>query len=140
MFHVLVLFVDETCIKKFWQRINLKVNCEGNISTVGSGMCFLLSTRAQISPFSHHLNTSHSTCAQASMLPLSLCPLCSSNRHDHFLPGVRTTMAQTRSFTSIGPSLWNCLPPPLRSSILSLPLSSSLSGLKSYLFPGAETH
>ena len=40
----------------------------------------------------------------------------------------------------IGPPLRNCLTPPLRSSILSLPLSLSLSCLKSYIFPGAEMH
>ena len=62
---------------------------------------------------------------------LSLHALRSSNRRDLFLPRVRTTMAQSRPFASTGPSLWNCLPSPLRSSFLSLPISSSLS---SYFF------
>jgi len=58
----------------------------------------------------------------------SLRFLHSSNRHDLFLPRVRTTMAQTRCFASIGPSLWNCLPPPLlRSFIPSALISSCLS-------------
>jgi len=54
--------------------------------------------------------------------------LCSSHRYDLFLPRVRTTMVLTKSFPSIGPSLWNCLPTPLCSwSILSTALSLSLS-------------
>ena len=57
----------------------------------------------------------------------SLRHLRSSQRHDLFMPHVRTTMAHTRSFASIGPSLWNHLPSPFRSFILSAPLSSSLS-------------
>src|SRR6218665_1220705 len=54
----------------------------------------------------------------------SLRHLCSSQCHD---PRVRTTMARSRSFAPIGPSLWNLLPPHFRSLILSAPLSSSLS-------------
>lgn len=51
-----------------------------------------------------------------------------------FLPCVRTTMAQTRYFASIGPLLWNRLPSSsLCSSVLSAPLSLSLSCLTSYL-------
>jgi len=57
----------------------------------------------------------------------------SSHRHDLFLPGVETTMVLIRSFLSIGPSLWNRLPPPLHSSILSTPLFLFLSP-KSYSF------
>ena len=41
----------------------------------------------------------------------SLRPLRSSDRLDLFVPRVRTTMAQSRSFACIGPSLWNGLPP-----------------------------
>jgi len=55
--------------------------------------------------------------------------LRSSQRHDLFMPPVRTTMAHTRSFTSIGQSLWNHLPPYFRSLILSAPLAFSLSRL-----------
>ena len=40
-------------------------------------------------------------------------PLRSLVRHALFVPRVRTTMAQTRSFATIGPSLWNALPLPL---------------------------
>ena len=60
--------------------------------------------------------------------------LHSSQRHDLFMPRVRATMAHTRSFASIGLSLWNHLPPPFRSFILSVPLSSSLHLLKSLPF------
>ena len=64
----------------------------------------------------------------------SLRPLRSSDRLDLFVPRVRTAMAQSRSFACIGPSLWNGLPPPVRSAILSGSLSSSFSKLKSCLF------
>ena len=60
----------------------------------------------------------------------SLRPLRSSDRLDLYVPRVRTTMAQSRSFACIGPSLWNGLSPSLRSipsSLLSsLPLSLTL--------------
>src|SRR6218665_2255915 len=70
----------------------------------------------------------------------SLHRLRSSQRHDLFMPCVRTTMAHTRSFAFIVPSLGNNLPPPFSSFILVAPLSTSLSHLKSYLFPGTEMH
>src|SRR6218665_434586 len=41
--------------------------------------------------------------------------------------GQQFTMVLTRSFPSTGLSLWIRLPPPLRSSVLSTPLSLSLS-------------
>ena len=55
-----------------------------------------------------------------------------SHHRDLFLPPVRKTMTQTKSFACIGPPLWNRLPPPFRSTIrptlsLSLSLSFSLS-------------
>ena len=53
----------------------------------------------------------------------SLRRIRSSQCHDLFMPRVRTTMAHTRSFASISPSLRNPLPPPFRSLILSAPLS-----------------
>src|SRR6218665_3722011 len=46
-----------------------------------------------------------------------------------FMPRVIKTLAHTKSFASIVPSLWSHLPPPFRSSILSASLSSSLSRL-----------
>src|SRR6218665_3018735 len=61
-----------------------------------------------------------------------LC-LCSSQRHDLFIPRVRTTMAHTRSIASIGPSLWNHLTP-FRSFILSAPFFLSLSLALSLIF------
>ena len=64
----------------------------------------------------------------------SLRPLRSSDRLDLFVPRVRTAMAQSRSFACIGPSLWNGLPPSVRSAILSGGVSSSFSRLKTCLF------
>src|SRR6218665_608732 len=61
--------------------------------------------------------------------PISASSLRSSQRHDLFMPRVRTTVAHVRSFASIGPSFWNHLPPHFRSFILSAPISSSLSCL-----------
>src|SRR6218665_581207 len=55
----------------------------------------------------------------------SLCRLRSSQGLDLFISHVRTTMAHTRSFASIGPLLWNHLPPPFHSFIVSAPLSLS---------------
>src|SRR5688572_14438753 len=53
-------------------------------------------------------------------------PLRSLDRSDLFVPRARTTIAQTRSFAIIGPSLWNALPFSLRETFLS-GRSSSLS-------------
>src|SRR6218665_2369008 len=38
----------------------------------------------------------------------SLHPLRSLDRRELFVPRTRTTMAMFRSFSVIGPSLWNC--------------------------------
>jgi len=48
----------------------------------------------------------------------SLRPLRFSDRLDLFVPRVRTAMAQSRSFVSIGPALWNQLPPSVRAVLL----------------------
>jgi hypothetical protein len=61
-------------------------------------------------------------------------PLRSLDRSDFFVPRARTTIAQTRSFAIIGPSLWNALHFTLRETFLSGSLSSSLSLLKTYFF------
>jgi len=55
----------------------------------------------------------------------SLRPRRSSQRRDLLMPRLRTPMAHTRSFASTGPSIWNRLHPPIRSFILSAPLSAS---------------
>jgi len=65
----------------------------------------------------------------------SLRSLRSADRFDLFVPRVRTTLAQCRSFACVGPSLWNSLPPILRSAFLSGSLSSSFCRLKTHLFP-----
>ena len=51
-----------------------------------------------------------------------------------FVLRVRTTMAQTRSFVTIGPSLWNALPSSLCLTLLFGSLSAFLSHLKTYLY------
>src|SRR6218665_3253272 len=68
----------------------------------------------------------------------SLRPLRSLDRQELFVPRTRTTMAMSRSFSVIGPSLWNRLPPSALASLLSSNLSTSLSLLKTYLFFGAN--
>ena len=64
----------------------------------------------------------------------SLRPLRSMDRRELFVPRTRTTMAMSRSFAVIAPSLWNRLPPSSRASLLSSNLSTSLSLLKTCLF------
>src|SRR5688572_16874879 len=46
-------------------------------------------------------------------------PLRSLDRHDIFVPRTKTTLAQTRSFATIGPALCNAIPSSLRVFILS---------------------
>ena len=50
------------------------------------------------------------------------------------VPRVRTSMAQTRSFATIGPSIWRALPSSLRLTLLSGSLSASLSLLRTYFY------
>ena len=57
----------------------------------------------------------------------SLRPLRSMDRQELFVLRTRTTMAMSRSFAVIAPSLWNRLPPSARASLLSSNLSTSLS-------------
>jgi len=74
-------------------------------------------------------------CDDIRLFSSSRRPLQSSYRHDRFLPCVRITMAQTRSFASIGPSFWNCLPARLQSSILfALSLFARLSLVSNLTF------
>src|SRR6218665_430067 len=62
--------------------------------------------------------------------------LCSlqDDRRELYVPRTRTTMAMSRSFAVIAPSLWKRLPPSARVSLLSSNLSTSLSLLKTCLF------
>src|SRR6218665_1811770 len=60
----------------------------------------------------------------------SLPSLPSLERREPFVPRTRTTMAMSRSFPVIGPSLWYPLPPSARASLLSSNLSTTLSLLK----------
>src|SRR6218665_1048694 len=64
----------------------------------------------------------------------SLRPLRSLERRGLFVPRTMTTMAMSRSFSVIAPSLWNRLPPSARAYLLSSNLSTSLSLLKTCLF------
>src|SRR6218665_1882127 len=65
---------------------------------------------------------------------ISLRPLRSLERHDLFVPLARTSMAQTRAFAIIGPSLWNQLLPSTRSTLLTGEPSASFRSLKTALF------
>src|SRR6218665_4021620 len=65
---------------------------------------------------------------------ISLRPLRSLDRHDLFVPRARTSMAQTRAFAIIGPSLWNQLLPSTRSTLLTGEPSASFRSLKTALF------
>src|SRR6218665_2335656 len=67
---------------------------------------------------------------------ISLRPLRSLDRHDLFVPRARTSMAQTRAFAIIGPSLWNQLLPSTRSTLITGEPSASflLSKLLSSLW------
>jgi len=56
-----------------------------------------------------------------------------------FVPRVKTTMAQTRSFANIGPSLWNALPPSLQLTLLSGSLPASFSLIKTFYTLGVFT-
>ena len=67
-------------------------------------------------------------------------PLRSCNRLDLLVPRTRTSMAQSRSFAAIGPSLWNALSPSVRSTILSSRLSSSFDFLKTCFFSRGLAH
>jgi len=48
-------------------------------------------------------------------------PLWGENKTDQdlFVPRTKTTVAMSGSFSVIGPSLWNCIPPSARASFLS---------------------
>src|SRR6218665_1882985 len=67
-------------------------------------------------------------------------PLRSLDRHDLFVPGARTSMAQTRAFAIIGPSLWNQLLPSTRSTLLTGEPSASFRCLKTALFSLGLSH
>src|SRR6218665_887059 len=66
----------------------------------------------------------------SSTLPGKAAALCPSDQDNHG--------HVYRSFSIIGPSLWNRLPPSARASLLSSNLSTSLSLLKTCLFLGAN--
>ena len=94
----------------------------------------------------HSSTTNTQPCYHTAMVILqphsasSYHPLRSSNRLDLLVPRSRTAMAQSRSFASIGPSLWNALSPSVRSKILSGSLSSSFAFLKTCLFSRGLAH
>ena len=71
---------------------------------------------------------------------ISLRPLRSLDRHDLFVPRARTSMAQTRAFAIIGPSLWNQLLPSTRSTLLTGQPSASFRSLKTALFSLGLSH
>src|SRR6218665_470335 len=71
---------------------------------------------------------------------ISLRPVRSLDRHDLFVPRARTSMAQTRAFAIIGPSLWNQLLPSTRSTLLTVEPSASFRSLKTALFSLGLSH
>ena len=66
--------------------------------------------------------------------------LLSLDRHDLFVPRARTSMAQTRAFAIIGPSLWNQLLPSTPSTLLTGEPSASFRSLKTDLFSLGLSH
>src|SRR6218665_954848 len=71
---------------------------------------------------------------------ISLRPLRSLDRHDLYVPRARTSMAQTRAFAIIGPSLWNQLLPSTRSTLLTGVPSASFRSLKTAFFSLGLAH
>src|SRR6218665_3980410 len=69
---------------------------------------------------------------------ISLRTLRPLDRHD--LPRARTSMAPTRAFAIIGPSLWNQLVPSTRSTLLTGEPSASFRSLKTALFSLGLSH
>jgi len=67
-------------------------------------------------------------------------PLRSLKRLDLLVPRTRTAMAQSRSFASVGPSLWNTLSPSTRSQMLIGNPLSSFAFLKTYFFSCGLAH
>src|SRR6218665_407973 len=67
-------------------------------------------------------------------------PLRSFNRLDLIVPRSITALAQSRSFTSNVPTLWIALSPSVRSTFLTVSLSSSIAFLKTYLFSWGLAH
>ena len=66
---------------------------------------------------------------------ISSRPLRSADRLDLLVPRARTALAQHRAFAIVGPSMWNDLPPSIRSMILAGVPPFSLRCLKAFLFP-----
>src|SRR5688572_13120159 len=62
-------------------------------------------------------------------------PLRSADRLDLLVPRARTATAQHRAFAIVGPSMWNNLPPSIRSKILAGVPPLSLRCLKTFLYP-----
>src|SRR6218665_1775563 len=71
---------------------------------------------------------------------ISLHWLCSLDHHDLFVPRARTSMAQTRAFAIIGPSLCNQLLPSTRSTLLTGVPSASFRSLKTAFFSLGLSH
>ena len=61
-------------------------------------------------------------------------PLCSADRCDPLVLQSRTSLSQNRTFAEVGPSLWNDIPPALRSVMLQRISSASLRSLKTFIF------
>ena len=71
--------------------------------------------------------------------PVSSPPLQSADQLDLLVPQSWTGTVLHRAFAIVGPSMWNDLPPSIRSKILVGVPPSSLHCLKTFLFPRAIT-
>src|SRR6218665_1365531 len=92
-----------------------------NIKGVGSGTNFLWdrnSINVVLLVFKDSRLAWNQSFISGSSVFISLRPLRSLDRHDLYVPRARTSMAQTRAFAIIGPSLWNQLLPSTRSTLL----------------------
>lgn len=67
-------------------------------------------------------------------------PLRSLGRFDLLVPRSRTATSQHCAYASVGPLLWNDLPPLTRSAILTGSTTVSARRLKTYLFSRGPTH
>src|SRR6218665_1403858 len=92
-------------------------------------LVLVLKSKLDVAP-KYLMDHIHSTLSATSHRPLR-----SSDWHVFFVPRVRTAMAQTRSFATIGPLIpLECSSSSLRITLLSGSCSASLSLLKTYFY------
>src|SRR5688572_11751663 len=94
--------------------------------TTSARIVFLMSNNFYDFKGRQKLYTQHYSYDRFPHSAASLQPFLSLDQHDLFVPRTRTTLAQARSFLTIGPALWNSLPSSLRASIPSRSIPTSL--------------